>query len=171
MSLRRVGIALLSVFALAASAPAASAGMMQDPYAAGFTPQVPLSAFARPAAWFDPSRLSLQSTVTVGSGYGFGGSGTSALQTTRLSYQFRAPLTVGVSIGNTFGMNQAQSGGNPFFLEGFDLTWRPSANAIFRVEMRDIRSPLQYGYYGYDRGLGFGYGNGYGRPDPFSTPY
>ena len=160
MALRRTLIALLSVVALASLAPAARAGFMSDPGAAGFTPQVPLSAFARPANWFDPSRLHLQSTVSVGSG--FGGGGTSALQVTRLAYQFRAPLAVSVSLGNTFGLDQARNGGSPFFLEGFDVTWRPSTNAIFRVEMRDIRSPLQYGY---------GSGYGLGHVDPFSTPY
>ena len=104
--------------------------------------------------------------------------GTSALQVTRLAYQFRAPLAVSVSLGNTFGMDQARSGGSPFFLEGFDLTWRPSANAIFRVEMHDVRSPLQYGFgSGYGYGFGNGYGGGYGyspgpgRADPFTTPY
>ena len=162
MTPRRALIAVLSVVALASAAPAARAGFLSDPGAAGFTPQVPLSAFARPATWFDPSRLHLQSTVSVGSG--FGGSGTSALQVTKLSYQFRAPLAVSVSLGNTFGMDQARNGGSPFFLEGVDVTWRPSANAIFRVEMRDIRSPLQYGY-------GPGYGYGYGPTSPFSTPY
>ena len=162
MTPRRALIAVLSVVALASAAPAARAGFLSDPGAAGFTPQVPLSAFARPATWFDPSRLRLQSTVSVGSG--FGGSGTSALQVTKLSYQFRAPLAVSVSLGNTFGMDKARSGGSPFFLEGVDLTWRPSANAIFRVEMRDIRSPLQYGY-------GPGYGYGYGPASPFTTPY
>jgi hypothetical protein len=165
MSLRRVLIAVLPVIALASAPSMVRAGFMSEPGAAGFTPQVPLSAFARPATWFDPSRLHLQSTVSVGSG--FGGSGTSALQVTKLSYQFRAPLAVSVSLGNTFGMDKARNGGSPFFLEGFDVTWRPSPNAIFRVEMHDVRSPLQYGYPGY----GYGYGPSFGRVDPFSTPY
>ena len=130
MNVRRAIIALFSVAALATTASVARAGFISEPGAAGFTPQVPLSAFARPANWFDPSRLHLQSTMSVGTG--FGGSGTSALNVTTLSYQFRAPLAVSVSLGNTFGMDQARSG-TSFFLEGFDVTWRPSANAIFRV--------------------------------------
>jgi len=163
MNPRRALIAVSCLVVLAASAPVARAGFMSEPGAAGFTPQVPLSAFARPATWFDPSRLHLQSTVSVGTG--FGGSGTNALQVTKLSYQFRAPLAVSVSLGNTFGLDKARNGGSPFFLEGLDVTWRPSANAIFRVEMHDVRSPLQYGYPGY------GYGYGMGRLDPFATPY
>ena len=165
MNVRRAIIAVLSVVALTSAASVARAGFMSEPGAAGFTPQVPLSAFARPANWFDPSRLHLQSTMSVGTG--FGGSGTSALNITKLSYQFRAPLAVSVSLGNTFGMDKARNGGSPFFLEGFDVTWRPSANAIFRVEMHDVRSPLQYGY----PGFGYGYDNGLGRIDPFATPY
>lgn len=160
MNLRRTVIVLSSVVALAACVSATHAGLMSEPGAAGFTPQVPLSAFARPATWFDPSRLRLQSTVSVGSS--FGGSGTSALSVTKLSYQFRAPLAVSVSLGNTFGLDKARNGGSPFFLEGFDVTWRPSANAIFRVEMHDVRSPLQYGY---------GRGYGLGPADPFFAPY
>ena len=64
-----------------------------------------------------------------------------------------------VSIGNSFGPN-AVRGTNPFFLEGFDLTWRPSANSLFRVEMHDVRSPLQLDPIGR-----YGYG------DPFHTAY
>ena len=132
-------------------------GGFGDPGAAGFTPLVPISGFARAASWFDPSRLHLSSTVSVGSAYGV----TSALQVTRLSYQFGAPLSMSVSIGNSFGPN-AVGGTNPFFLEGFDLTWRPNANSVFRVEMHDVRSPLQLDPRG-DFGYGFG--------DPFRTPY
>ena len=166
MNLRRALIAVTSAAALVSAVPVARAGMMSDPGSAGFSPQVPLSAFARPAMWFDPSRLRLQSTVSVGSG--FGGSGTSALQVTKLAYHFRAPLAVSVSLGNTFGLDKARNGGSPFFLEGFDVTWRPSANAIFRLEMHDVRSPLQYGGFGY----GYGYGRGFGldAADPFATP-
>ena len=129
-----------------------------DPGATGFTPLVPISGFARAASWFDPSRLHLSSTVSVGSAYGV----TNALQVTRLSYQFGRPLSMSVSIGNSFGPN-AVGGTNPFFLEGFDLTWRPSANSMFRVEMHDVRSPLQLNPMGRDYGYGYG--------DPFRTPY
>jgi hypothetical protein len=114
-----------------------------------------ISGLARAASWFDPSRLHLSSTVSVGSGYGT----TSALQVTSLSYQFGRPLSMSVSIGNSFGPNAGHAGTNPFFLEGFDLTWRPSGNAIFRVEMHDVRSPLQLD----PRGYGFG--------NPYRAPY
>jgi len=122
----------------------------------GFQPLVPISGFARAASWFDPSRLHLASTVSVGSYSGT----TSALQVTSLSYQFGAPLSMSVSIGNSFGPN-AMSGTNPFFLEGFNVTWQPNAHAMFRVEMHDVRSPLQLD----PLGRGYGYG------DPFRSGY
>jgi len=156
-------VAVVALAALLVAAPA-RAGFtspqetgFSSPGAAGFTPLVPISGFARAASWFDPSRLHLSSTVSVGSTSGM----TSALQVTRLSYQFGAPLSMSVSIGNSFGPNAVSGGTNPFFLEGFDLTWRPSTNALFRIEMRDVRSPLQLD----PMGRGYGYG------DPFRSAY
>jgi len=122
----------------------------------GFQPLVPISGFARAASWFDPARLHLSSTVSVGSTYGV----TSALQVTSLSYQFGRPLSMSVSIGNSFGPN-AIGGTNPFFLEGFNLTWRPNANSVFQIEMHDVRSPLQLD----PLGRGYGYG------DPLRSGY
>src|SRR5258708_4388883 len=124
-----------------APAPAPMLAAMLVLCALALLARVPLSAFASPGSWFDPSRLHLSSTVSVGSGFA---SSTSALQVTSLSYQFRAPLSLSVSVGNTFGLDRARSGGNPFFLEGLDLAWRPRRNSLFRGEMHDVRSPRQY---------------------------
>lgn len=154
---RALAAAAASLIALAIAAPTARAQGFMDPAAAGFAPRVPLSAFARPASWFDPSRLHLMSTVSVGGGWG---SGTSALQVTKLSYQFAAPLTMSVSLGNTFGLDRAR-GGSPFFLEGLDVAWRPNRNSILRVELHDIRSPLQLDPWG----------RAYGYPDPLRSAY
>ncbi len=157
MTRRNVVVPVLTTLVLLLGASHARAGLLSDPNAAGFAPRVPLSAFASPAAWFDPSRLHLMSTMSFGSG--FGGQ-TSALSVTSLAYQFRAPVTLSVNIGNSFGLDSARKGSS-FFLEGLDLTWRPNRNSIFRVEMRDVRSPLQYGYGA--RGLG--------AVDPFTPAY
>ena len=67
MTRRNLWSLALLVAVLGVAAPA-RAGLLSDPESAGFTPRVPLSAFARPASWFDPSRLQLTSTVSVGSG-------------------------------------------------------------------------------------------------------
>ncbi len=157
MTRRSAWTTALLIAALSAVAPIARAGLLSDPEQAGFAPRVPLSAFARPASWFDPSRLHLMSTVSVGSGFG---GRTDALQVTRLSYQFGAPLSMSVSVGNTFGLDRARSG-SAFFLEGLDLSWRPNRNSLFRIEMRDVRSPLQYSTWG----------RGYGGYDPFGPSY
>lgn len=109
-------------------------------YGTGFTPRVPISALARPASWFDPSRLHLSSMMSVGSG-GFG-NGTSALQVTSLSYQFAAPLSMSVSLGNAWGSGAAD-GHSSMFLEGFNLQYRPNPSLQFQVQYRDIRTPLQ----------------------------
>jgi hypothetical protein len=147
--MRRISLAFA---ALALTAAAASAGSLFDPQAAGFRPLVPISALGVPASWFDPSRLHLSSTITVGSGFG---GGTNALQVTNFQYQLARPLSMSVSLGNAFGTGSASN--SSFFLEGLDLTYKPGANSLLRVQFRDVRSPLQYGYGymsgPYDRGL------------------
>ena len=121
---------------------ASSAGTLYDPQAAGFQPRVPVSALGLVGSWFDPSRLHMNSTISFGTG--LGNSQTSALQVTSFSYNFRAPLSLNVSVGNAFGPGSAS--GSSFFLEGLNLTYHPSNNSVFQVQFRDIRSPLQYGY-------------------------
>jgi len=112
----------------------------------GFQPQVPVSAFARVGSWFDPSRLQLSTSVSFGSGY-YGGS--EGLQTTSLSYRFGAPLAMNVSLGRAFGAAAAARGGDSFFLQGFDVAYRPLPSMLFQVHYQDVRSPLQLSPYGY----------------------
>src|SRR6185503_4143773 len=73
----------------------------------GFQPSVPVSAFARAASWFDPSRLQLTTSLAFGSGFGGASEG---LQTTSLSYRFSAPLAMSVSVGRAFGPAAAERG-------------------------------------------------------------
>ena len=146
----------LAVAALSLMAAAASAGTLTDPLAAGFQPRSAADALGSMGSlsnWFDPSRLHFSNTISVGSGWG--SSGTNALNVMSMSYQFRAPLTMNVSVGNSFGPGSA-SRPSSFFLEGLDLTYHPSANSIFQIQYRDVRSPLQYGYSGL-AGPGRGY--------------
>lgn len=129
---------LLSLAAL----PAAASSFTSSGFGgSAFSPAVPVSAFARPAAWFDPQRLQISTTVTVGSGWGFG---TSALQVTRLSYQLSGPLAVRVGVGNTFGGARGGFGrGSSMFLEGFEVAYRPHPSFFLNVQYHDLRSPLQ----------------------------
>ena len=105
----------------------------------GFTPEVPVSAFARPASWLDPSRLHLSASLNMGSGFG---SGVQALQTTTLSYDFSAPLSMSVSLGNNLSSGFGSRGS--FFLQGLDASYRPFRNMQVQVHYRNVHSPLQY---------------------------
>ena len=140
--IRRLGLAVATLSLVAA---AASAQSLYDPQAAGFQPRVPVSALGSLGSWFDPSRLHMNSTFSFGTGWG--SSQSSALQVTSFSYQFRAPLSLNVSVGNAFG--PGSTSGSSFFLEGLNLTYHPSGNSVFQVQFRDVRSPLQYGNMGY----------------------
>src|SRR5207244_3347472 len=113
-----------------------------SPWASGssFSPQVPVSALARPAAWLDYSRMHITTEFSVGSG--LSGTGTNALQVTRLSYQFGAPLAMQVSVGNAFGAG-GLSRGNSMFLEGLDVSYHPSSSLLIQLRYQDVRSPLQ----------------------------
>ncbi len=146
MRYRRIATVLAAMLALA------SAGtLIADPLAAGdnsfsqqagssFSPLVPVSAFARPAGWFDSSRLRVSTTVSVGTGWG---GRTDALQVTSLSYQLASPLAVRLSVGNAFG-SSAVGSGRGMFLEGFAVAYRPHPSFQINVDYRDVRSPLQY---------------------------
>lgn len=131
-------IALL-VAALGLWVSPAAAGAFDAGSGFGYAPRVPISALARPAAWFDPSRLHLTTSVSVGSGFG---GGTNALQRTSLRYDFGAPLSLNVSVGNAWGPGSAR--GNTMFLEGVDIGYRPFQSMLVRFQYRDIRSPLQW---------------------------
>ena len=128
-------LALLAV-ALPAAAFANSFGSAAGP---GYVPRVPISALAQPMSSFDPSRFHVSSMVSVASGWG---GQTHGLQVTSLSYQFKAPVTMSVSLGNAFG--SGMNGNAAFFLEGVDLSFRPNANTFFMIRYQDRRSPLQY---------------------------
>ena len=137
------------VLAAWVSGAAANGRSPAAPSIFGFTPKVPISALARPAGWFDPSRLHLSTSVSFGSGFDGGAEG---LQVTSLSYQFRAPMWMKVNVGNAWGASAR--GSNSMFLEGLDLGVRPFANFQVQVHYRDFRSPLQYSQF--ERPLGWG---------------
>jgi hypothetical protein len=137
---RQVCVAALALCAMLATTSAlAGTGLFQ--------PSVPISAFSRPAFWFDPSRLQISTEVSVGSGFS---SGPQGLQVTRLSYRLGEPLSMSVSLGNAFGSRSP--GGNSMFLEGLDLSYRPLPAMLVQFRYHDIRSPLQLQrYYDYWR--------------------
>src|SRR5262245_42299422 len=157
MNSRRALFAVVALLALASAsavfadgAPANVSSFGSSP--TSYSPQVPVSQFARPAGWLDMSRLHVTTSFSMGSGFG---GGTSALQVTSFAYQFGSPLAVQVSLGNTFG---AGSPGSSMFLEGFSVAYKPHPSFQINVDYRDIRSPLQF-----QNANPFGYYSPYGR--------
>ena len=116
----------------------------------GYSPRVPVSGLAPSMQWFDPGRLHLSTSFSIGTGFGGRAEG---LQVTRLSYQFGAPVSLGVSLGNALGSTRSRDG-NSFFLEGLDFAYQPSQRMLFQIHYQDLRSPLQYrpGFGGFDPG-------------------
>jgi hypothetical protein len=139
--MRYFPIRVLAVAVLAATLASARvhAGSLDAGPSLGYVPRVPISALASPISAMDMSRFHVSTMVSVGSGWG---PGTQALQVTSLSYSFKAPVEMRVSIGNAWG--QQVQGGPSFFLEGADLSFRPSANSFFQISYQNVRSPLQY---------------------------
>jgi hypothetical protein len=141
MNPRRIAVlaAAATFLAVLPSGFAAAAAVGGSPL---FSPRVPISAFGQARNWFDPSRLHVSSMVSVGSS-SWGSGGTSALQVTTLSYSFKAPVAMSVSLGNAWGANTARSG-QPFYLQGFNLAYQPNRSMQFQIQYQDLRSPLQY---------------------------
>jgi len=129
------GITLLAALF---SGHAAAGGIGGSPL---FSPRVPVSAFGLARDWFDPSRLHVSSMVSVGSS-SWGSRGTSALQVTTLSYSFKAPVAMSLSLGNAWGSDTPRSG-QSMYLQGFSLAYQPSRTMQFQIQYQDLRSPLQ----------------------------
>jgi hypothetical protein len=133
---------VVTAFVFAGMLLAAASSALAGPFDTGsglYRPQVPVSAFARPAAWLDPARLHVSTEISMGSG--FAGT-TQGLQVTRLSYRLSEPLGMSVSLANAFGSNRP-GGGNGMFLEGLDLSYRPLSSVLVQFRYQDLRSPLQ----------------------------
>jgi len=130
------GVTLLVVLS---SGPVAAGAIGGSPL---FTPRVPVSAFGLARNWFDPSRLHVSSMVSVGSS-SWGSGGTSALQVTTLSYSFKAPVAMSVSLGNAWGSSTPRNG-QSFYLQGVSLAYQPNRAMQFQVQYQDLRSPLEY---------------------------
>lgn len=146
--MRRLAVALV---ALSLTAAAARAGTGFESVAASFQPRVPVSllgSLGGLSSHFDPSRFHMSTTVSMGTGMGLGASGLSVMS---FSYAFRSPLAMSVRVGNAFGSGTGTN--SALFLEGVDLSYKPTANSVVKVQFQNVRSPLQYGYGGFDRSL------------------
>lgn len=135
-----MSIAALSL--VSAAFAHADSWLTQNGGSSAFQPQVPISALGRPASFLDPSRFHFSTSLSVGTGFG----GTQGLQVTSMSYQFRAPMFLNVSMGNSFGAGALSGNGKPF-LEGVDFGYQPMPSMMIRVQYHDFRSPLQNPYF------------------------
>ena len=79
------------------------------------------------------------------------------LQVTTLSYSFKSPVAMSLSLGNAWGPTSLRGGQN-FFLEGFNLAYQPSRSFLFQIQYQDLRSPLQLQPYGFRSSSRWGYG-------------
>lgn len=134
----RIIVLAFSLLAVLFSGHAAAGAAGDSPL---FSPRVPVSAFGLARDWIDPSRLHVSSMVSVGSS-SWGSRGTNALQVTTLSYTFKAPVAMSVSMGNAWG-SSAPRNGQSFYLQGFSLAYQPSPTMQFQIQYQDLRSPLQ----------------------------
>ena len=144
MRVPSTGVAIATAVLLAASAvahaqDATGFGGASSPFAP--ETRVPVSQLARPFGALDPTRLHFSTSLSFGTGFGGASQG---LQVTSMSYQFGMPLAMSVSVGSTFG---ATANRNAFFLEGMNLSYRPTNSMMFNIEYHDFRSPLQYSRY------------------------
>ncbi|MGH7743111.1 MAG: hypothetical protein ACRENS_13940 [Candidatus Eiseniibacteriota bacterium] len=132
---------LVAAVALMVASGARADSWLNPSAESAFHPEVPISALGRAATWLDPSHFHFSTSLSVGSGFG----GTQALQVTSMNYQFRAPMFLSVSMGNSFGAGAASQGGKPF-LEGLDFGYQPVKSMMIRVQYHDFRSQLQNPY-------------------------
>jgi hypothetical protein len=154
MNPRRIAVpaSLITLLAVIVSVHPAAAAVGGSSF---FSPRVPVSAFGLARDWFDPSRLHVSSMVSVGSS-SWGSRGTSALQVTTLSYNFRAPVAMSVSLGNAWGSDTPR-GKQSMYLQGFSLAFQPSRAMQFQIQYEDLRSPLQRQQYGFGAPERWGY--------------
>jgi hypothetical protein len=153
MHTRRAMVVIAALLALCGAGRAAADPLLGSESAApagtAFSPVVPVSAFARPARWFDPSRFQVSTSISVGSYNGR----TDGLQVTSLAYRLATPLAMRLSVGNAFGVSGAERG-KGMFLEGFAIAYTPHPSFQIHVDYRDVRSPLQYSRYSDYTGFG-----------------
>ena len=169
----RVAACLLALVLCAAPVRAQDGSALTAPRSALAGPtaySTPRTGGLLPSALFDPTRFSIQNSMSFGYTAGGAYQGSAGLFTSSLGYKVSnnsmLRVDVGAHMNPAFGGNGTDKG---IFLQSAAFDWRPTRNSLVRVEYRDMRSPLQspYGYGGY----GFnGYGSNPGSAG-WGTPY
>ncbi len=128
---------------------------------------------------FDPSRLSIQHSLSFGmaSASGVSDLKSQSLYTTMLQYKFTAPVTINLNfslpIHSTFSSSQNLTPSNISSMEyfknvpfNFSINWQPTQNMLFHINVSRITAnsyfwdDYYYGYHGY-RYFGFPYRDPY----------
>jgi hypothetical protein len=98
---------------------------------------------------FDPSRLTMRQSYSLGYYSGGGRSGSIGYYLNSIEYVFSNPLRIRVDLGYLHSPTSMFSGGSStlnsgVFVPGLAVDWRPSRNILFRLDYRHV--PL--GVYG-----------------------
>jgi hypothetical protein len=99
---------------------------------------------------FDPSRLKMSQSYSLGYYSGGGQSGSIGYYLNSLEYSFSNPLKIRVDLGfmhspsSLFSRNSSPSG---VFVPGVSLDWRPSS--LFHIMLDYRQVPVYNGYNGY----------------------
>lgn len=127
---------------------------------------------------FDPSRISIQHSLSFGmaSASGVSDLKSQSLYTTMLQYKFTAPVTINLNfslpIHSTFSSSQNLTPNNLSSMEyfknvpfNFSINWQPTQNMLFHFNISRITANSYFwdDYYGYH---GFRY-SGFPYRDPF----
>lgn len=105
---------------------------------------------------FDPSRLTVRQSYSLGYYSGGGRSGSIGYYLNSIEYVFSNPLRIRVDLGYLHSPTGMFSGGSSTlnsgaFVPGLAVDWRPSKNILFRLDYRHVplgayglRSPYYY---------------------------
>lgn len=154
MTLRRssAGFALLIVLSIAILSIASHAETVvlreTSGSAVGLTPQ-PQTSLNSAFSLFDPSRLHMHHSYSIGFFSGGGESRTIAMYLNQIEYQFAKPLRLSVELAylhqpqTLFGANGSSAVGNRL-LPSFHLLWEPSRNFQMLVSYQSLAPHLLY---------------------------
>ncbi len=103
---------------------------------------------------FDPSKLKMSQSYTLGYYSGRGGSSSVGYYLNSIEYTIASPLKVRLDLGflhNPGAMLSSRSGVSKSgtFIPGVSVDWRPSPNFNFRLDVRQVPFTNYGGYNGY----------------------
>jgi hypothetical protein len=103
---------------------------------------------------FDPSKLKMSQSYSLGYYSGPGGSASVGYYLNSIEYSFSRPLKVRLDLGfmhNPGALLSSRSGVSKSgsFVPGVSVDWRPSPNFNFRLDVRQVPYSSYGGYNGY----------------------